>query len=110
MAKTFRVDPNGYFTLSRQRYQIPAEFTERQIHSYCVLLERIPDQPSGTTLSAAKRRRQENYFMRRALAAVIPGLPMKTLERTPMPMIRTIHRWIQRHRPQVMMEAQSLIS
>ena len=101
MAKGFRVDSSGAFTLRRQRFQIPGEFSERQLHSYRVLLEPIPDQPAGVTLTAVKRRKQEDYFLRRALAALIPGLTMKTLERTPMTKVRTIHRWISRHRPQV---------
>lgn len=112
MAKGFRIDSTGSFILNRHRFQIPEEFSERQLHSYRVLLEPIPDQPAGVTLTAAKRRRQEAYFLRRALAALIPGLTMKILERTPMRRVRTIHRWILKHRPQVGagVEVESLIS
>lgn len=112
MAKGFRIDSTGSFTLRRQRYQIPEQFSDRQLHSYRILLEPIPDQPAGVTLTAAKRRKQEQYFLRRALAALIPGLTMKTLEKTPMSRVRSIHRWILRHRPQIEaeMEAASMIS
>lgn len=110
MAKVFRIDSAGRFTLKRQRYQIPEEFSDRQIHSYRVLLERIPDQPAGVTLTAAKRKRQEQYLLRRSLAAVIPGLTITTLEKTPIRVVRAVHRWIVKNRPQVGVETESLIS
>jgi hypothetical protein len=110
MAKGFRIDSTGSFTLKGQRYRIPEEFTDRQLHSYRILLEPIPDQPAGVTLTAAKRRKQEDYFLRRALTVLIPGLTIKTLEKTPMTVVRQIHRWILKHRPQVAVETESLIS
>lgn len=110
MAKGFRIDSTGSFTLRSTRFQIPEEFSERQLHSYRVLLEPIPDQPAGVTLTPAKRRRQEQYFLRRALMVLIPGLTMKALERTPMSRVRAIHRWIAKHRTQVGAEAESLMS
>lgn len=110
MAKGFRIDPTGTFILRRTRYQIPEDFSDRQLHSYRILLEPIPDQPAGVTLTAAKRRRQEQYFLRRALTVLIPGLTMKTLERTPMARVQAIHRWIAKHRVQVGAEAETLMS
>lgn len=110
MAKGFRIDSTGSFLLRRTRFRIPEEFSERQLHSYRILLEPIPDQPAGVTLTAVKRRKQEEYFLRRALTALIPGLTMKALERTPMATVRSIHRWIAKHRVQVGAEAESLMS
>jgi hypothetical protein len=99
MAKTTKVKPDGTFSLSGRTHQIPDSFSERQIHSFRTLLEPIPDSPSGPSMSAELRRKQRDYLMRRSLAAVIPGLPLPTLEKLSMGQVRAIHTWIAQNRP-----------
>lgn len=109
MARSIRVEPDGSFHIGKKRYQIPETFSDRQIHSFRTLLEPIPDPPSGTVLTAEQRRRQENYLLRRALAVVTPGLPMGTVEKLPMSVVRSIHDWIGRHRPELAGEVEASI-
>ncbi len=101
MPKTSTVQIDGSFLIGKRRHQIPETFSDRQIHSFRTLLEPIPDNPSGPSMSAELRRKQQDYLMRRSLAAIIPGLPLETLRRLPMTHVRSIHSWIARHRPEL---------
>lgn len=101
------VGPDGTFRIGKRHHQIPRSFSDRQIHSYRTLLEPIPDSPSGPSIPSVLRRKQESYLMRRSLAAVIPGLPLKSLEKLSMSTIRSIHQWIALHRPELTGAAQS---
>lgn len=107
MGRAATVGPDGTFRIGKQRHRIPESFTDRQIDSYRTLLEPIPDSPSGPTISSELRRRQEAYLMRRSLAAVIPGLPLESLEKLSMTTIRAIHEWIADNRPELVGEVQS---
>lgn len=104
MPRTCKVEADGSLHIGKRRHQIPESFSDRQIHSYRTLLEPIPDSPSGPTMSSEVRRRQREYLMRRSLAAVIPGLPLKVLQQLSTRQVRTIHRWIARNRPELASE------
>lgn len=101
MPKTCKVLADGTFTIGNQRHQIPESFTDRQVHSYRTLLEPIPDNPSGPSMSETLRRKQRDYLMRRSLAAVIPGLPLQVLQKASMTQVGSIHSWIAQHRPEL---------
>ena len=101
MPKASRVQSDGSFSIGKRRHRIPETFSDRQIHSFRTLLEPIPDNPSGPSMSAELRRRQQDYLLRRSLAAVIPGLPLETVRKLPMTQVRSIHDWIARHRPEL---------
>jgi hypothetical protein len=101
MARSITVDPDGSFLVGNRRHQIPHRFSDRQVHSFRTLLEPIPDTPSGPSMSAALRRRQRDYLLRRSLAAVIPGLPLQVLQKLSMRQVRVLHEWIARHRPEL---------
>ncbi len=101
MPKASKVDPDGTFSIGSRRHQIPETFSDRQIHSFQTLLEPIPDSPSGPSISSELRRKQRDYLLRRSLAAVIPGLPLQTLQKLSNSQVRTIHEWIARHRPEL---------
>lgn len=99
MRRPLSITSEGRFELSGQRYHIPADFSPRQVFSYKRLLEPIPDIPGGTSLSDEQRSRQRAYFLRRAVACIVPGLQMKALEGLPDRKVRALHRWISRNRP-----------
>ncbi len=101
MPRATKVEPDGTFTIGKRRHRIPERFSDRQIHSFRTLLEPIPDSPSGPSMPAGLRRRRQEYLLRRSLAAVIPGLPLQTLQKAPMTQVRSIHRWIARNRPEL---------
>lgn len=101
MPRGCKVEADGSVIIGKRRHMIPESFSDRQIHSYRILLEPIPDSPSGPTMSSELRRKQKDYLMRRSLAAVIPGLPLQTLKKLPMTQVRLIHEWIARHRPEL---------
>ena len=107
MERASTVAADGTFRIGKQRHQIPESFSDRQIHSFRTLLEPIPDSPSGPSISSELRRKQEAYLLRRSLAAVIPGLPLKSLEKVSMSTIRSIHEWIAYHRPELVGEVQN---
>ncbi len=101
MPRACKVDPDGCFSIGRHRHQVPESFSDRQVHSYRTLLEPIPDNPGGPSMSDALRRKQRDYLMRRSLAAVIPGLPLQVLQRATMTQVRSIHDWISQNRPEL---------
>lgn len=104
MPKASRVGSDGSFLIGNRRHQIPETFSDRQVHSFRTLLEPIPDNPSGPSMTAELRRKQQDYLLRRSLAAVIPGLPLETVRKLPMTQVRSIHDWIARHRPELVAE------
>ena len=108
MARSTKIANDGSFRIGRQRHQIPESFSDRQIHSFRTLLEPIPDSPSGPSISTELRRKQEAYLLRRSLAAIVPGLPLKSLERVSLTTIRSIHDWIADNRPELIGEVQNL--
>ncbi len=110
LAELLFIKPDGLFELAGKAYQIPAEFSAREVYSYRRLLEPIPDVPGGTCLSDEQRSRQRAYLLRRAAVCVIPGLQMRALEPLPMPSLRTIHQWIFEHRPELSSAYQQLIA
>lgn len=101
MARACRVESDGSLVIGERRHQIPQTFSERQIHSFQTLLEPIPDSPSGPTIPMDLRRRQREYLLRRALAAVIPGLPLEVLKKLPIKQVKAIHEWIASNRPEL---------
>ncbi len=101
MPKACKVQADGTFTIGRRRHQIPESFSNRQVHSFRTLLEVIPDNPSGPSMSESLRRKQRDYLMRRSLAAVIPGLPLPVLQKASMTQVRSIHIWIAQNRPEL---------
>ncbi len=101
MPRACKVEADGTFVIGRRRHQIPETFSNRQVHSFRTLLEPIPNNPSGPSMSEALRRKQRDYLMRRSLAAVIPGLPLPVLQKASMAQVRSIHAWIARHRPEL---------
>lgn len=106
MATAPTIDPDGSFRLGTRHHQIPETFSDRQVHAYQTLLEPIPDTPSGPTVSSALRRKQQQYLLRRSLAAVIPGLPLKSLQKVSLRNVRAIHEWIAENRPELTGEVQ----
>ena len=106
MPRATKVQPDGTFNLAGRTHQIPESFSERQVHSFRTLLEPIPDSPSGPSMSAELRRKQRDYLMRRSLAAVIPGLPLPTLQKLSMGQVKAIHSWIARHRPDLVTDVE----
>ncbi|KPK65557.1 MAG: hypothetical protein AMS21_04330 [Gemmatimonas sp. SG8_38_2] len=106
MPRACKVGPDGTFVIGKRSHQIPETFSDRQVHSFRTLLEPIPDNPSGPSMSDSLRRKQRDYLMRRSLAAVIPGLPLKVLQKASMTQVRSIHEWIARHRPELMSDAE----
>ena len=106
MARSITVDADGTFLVGNRRHQIPESFSDRQIHSFRTLLEPIPDTPSGPAMSAALRKKQREYLLRRSLAAVIPGLPIQVLEKLSMRQVRILHTWIARHRPELVADVE----
>lgn len=101
-----KVGPDGSLRIGGATHRIPETFSDRQVHSFRTLLEPIPDSPSGPTISGALRRKQEEYLMRRSLAAVIPGLPLKSLQKLSMNNVRAIHEWLAHNRPELLGEVQ----
>jgi hypothetical protein len=101
MPRACRVEADGSFVIGNRRHQIPETFSDRQIHSFRTLLEPIPDNPGGPTLSESLKRRQRDYLLRRSLAAIIPGLPLQVLQKLSMSQVRSIHAWIARNRPEL---------
>lgn len=99
MAETVTITSEGEFVLDGRPYRIPSEFSQRELFSYRRLLEPIPDIPGGTSLTAEQRDRQHAYFLRRAVACVIPGLQMRALKELSDRKIYAIHRWLHEHRP-----------
>ncbi|UCG74910.1 MAG: hypothetical protein JSV95_09125 [Gemmatimonadota bacterium] len=108
MSDLLSIKPDGLFELAGRAYQIPAQFSAREVYSYTRLLEPIPDVPGGTSLSDEQRSRQRAYLLRRAAVCVIPGLQMRALEPLPLPSLRTIHEWIAEHRPELSAAYQQL--
>ena len=108
MAELLAIKPDGLFKLNGKAYQIPAEFSAREVYSYRRLLEPIPDVPGGTSLSDEQRSRQRAYLLRRAAVCVIPGLQMGTLEPLELPCLCTLHEWIAEHRPELSTAYQQL--
>lgn len=104
MPRECTVEADGSLLIGKRRHQIPETFSDRQVHSFRTLLEPIPDNPSGPTMSESLRRKQRDYLMRRSLAAVIPGLPLKTLQKLSMNQVRSIHSWIAENRPSLVGE------
>lgn len=98
MAELLKVEANGVFELDGQSYQVPEEFTPREIYSYHRLLEPIPDIPGGTSLSAEQRSEQRAFLLRRAAACIIPGLQARTLEPLSLHHLQELHSWIAEHR------------
>jgi hypothetical protein len=101
MPRACKVMADGTFTIGRQRHQIPESFSDRQVHSFRTLLEPIPDNPSGPSMSESLRRKQRDYLLRRSLAAVIPGLPLQVLQKATMTQVKSIHTWIAQNRPEL---------
>jgi hypothetical protein len=101
MPRACKVLADGTFTIGRQRHQIPESFSDRQVHSFRTLLEPIPDNPSGPSMSESLRRKQRDYLLRRSLAAVIPGLPLQVLQKATMTQVKSIHTWIAQNRPEL---------
>lgn len=101
MSQAISIDHDGEFTIEGRRYQIPHEFSSREIYSYRRLLEPLPDIPGGTSLTGEQRRRQRAYFLRRAAACVIPGLDTSTLETLPYQSLERLHTWLTRHHPEL---------
>jgi hypothetical protein len=101
MPRAAKVGPDGSFRIGKRNHQIPETFSDQQVHSYRTLLEPIPDTPSGPSLSIELRRRQRDYLLRRSLSAVIPGLPLQTVQDLSINQVRGIHRWLARHRPEL---------
>ncbi len=101
MARASKVESDGSFFIGRRRHQIPESFSDRQIHSFQTLLEPIPESPSGPSIPSDLRRKQRDYLMRRSLAAIIPGLPLQTVQKLSMTQVRSLHDWIARHRPEL---------
>jgi hypothetical protein len=99
MAPSFTITSDGRFELDGQPYRIPSEFSQREIFSYRRLLEPIPDIPGGTSLSDVQRDRQRAFFLRRAVACIVPGLQMRALRSLSDRKIRIIHHWLRDHRP-----------
>lgn len=99
MAEVLGVSSEGVFQLNGSSYQIPSEFSAREVYSYHRLLEPIPDIPGGTSLSDEQRTEQRAFLLRRAAACIIPGLQAATLEEMPLTSLQRLHRWIAQHRP-----------
>lgn len=101
MATPLSINQEGTFEVEGRPYRIPTEFSQREVYSYRRLLEPIPDIPGGTSLSDEQRSRQRAYFLRRAVACVVPGLQMQALEDLSDRKIRALHRWIADNRPRL---------
>jgi len=101
MPRACKVQSDGTFTIGRHRHRIPESFSDRQVHSFRTLLEPIPDNPSGPSMSESLRRKQRDYLLRRSLAAVIPGLPLQVLQKASMAQVKSIHTWIAQNRPEL---------
>lgn len=110
MASSFRITSDGRFELDGQPYRIPAHFSQREIFSYRRLLEPIPDIPGGTSLSDDQRHRQRAFFLRRAVACIVPGLQMRALRELSDSKVQAIHRWLQEHRPMLSEACEELAS
>jgi len=99
LANTIPIGPGGIFEIEGREYQIPEQFTARQVQSYRSLLVPVPDKPRGTVLTAEQRLATELYLYRRAAACVIPGFAVHAPESLTREQLGSIHRWIVRHRP-----------
>ncbi len=105
MADGLIISGDGSFEIDGHSYQIPTQFSSREVFSYRRLLEPIPDIPGGTSLSMEQRSVQKAYLFRRAAACVIPGLEPRALESLSLAMLTTIHRWMTTHRPDLTVDA-----
>jgi len=106
MADVLSILPDGVLEVEGREYRIPDDFSPREVFSYRRLLEPIPDVPGGTCLTAEQRDAQQAYFFRRAAACVIPGLEASALEAIPLTALRSIHRWLAMHRPELSLNLQ----
>lgn len=99
MAQRISVEADGIFRVEGQSYQIPSQFSSREVFSYHRLLEPIPDIPGGTSLDEDQRREQRAFLLRRAAACIIPGLQAEELQALDLGHLQDLHRWIAEHRP-----------
>lgn len=99
MAQRILVEADGVFRVEDRSYQIPREFSPREVFSYHRLLEPIPDIPGGTSLDEDQRRQQRAFLLRRAAACVIPGLQAEELQALDLHKLQALHGWIAEHRP-----------
>lgn len=97
--QTISMEPDGVFRLEGRSYQVPRQFSPREVFSYHRLLEPIPDIPGGTSLDDEQRREQKAFLLRRAAACVIPGLQADHLQSLDLGDLQGLHRWIAEHRP-----------
>jgi hypothetical protein len=110
MAELLSIDPEGSFEVRGHAYQIPREFSPREVYSYHRLLEPIPDIPGGTSLSEEQRALQRAFLLRRAAACIIPGLQANVLSDLPLKRLQLLHRWIWKHRPDLAVDASTVAS
>jgi hypothetical protein len=110
MAELLSINPEGSFEVRGHAYQIPREFSPREVYSYHRLLEPIPDIPGGTSLSEEQRALQRAFLLRRAAACIIPGLQANALSDLPLKRLQLLHRWIWEHRPDLAVDASTVPS
>lgn len=101
MAERISISLSGDFRVSGCAYQIPEQFSRRQVTGYRTLLRPVPDIPGGTKLTEEQRVATETYLLRRAAACVIPQFRMSVSELLSLRQLKTIHGWIAGHRPQL---------
>ena len=99
MSEAIFITIDGAFEIEGYEFRIPEQFSTRQVLSYRSLLAPVPDKPRGTTLEPEQRVATEAYLHRRAAACVIPGFGLHAPESLSRDQLRSIHRWIGRHRP-----------
>lgn len=101
MAGRICISREGVFEIDERSYQIPEHFSTREILSYRTLLEPIRDGPGWKSLTAKGRVAAQKYFLWRAAACVIPSFRASAPEFLSLDDLRSIHRWLARHRPQL---------
>ena len=101
MAAPISISLSGDFSINGCSYQIPEQFSRRQVTGYRTLLRPVPDIPGGTKLTTDQRVATETYLLRRAAACVIPQFRMSVSELLSLRELKTIHGWIAGHRAQL---------